>query len=416
MNRLALHIARRYLFSKKSTNVINIISSLSMAAMGFGACFLLIFFSVFNGFESLVASLYNSFYPDLEIKIENGRTFYPDSLDLNAIAQMEGVEHFSYAMEQSAQVMYNEREYIATIKGVDSNYAKVTQLEDYILQGDFNLYEERELYDSETGEYRRVTEPQAIVGASIYNDLNLSVDNELSKMLVAVPKVGKGSSFDNFRRASIHPNGVFGVQKDFDEKYIIVPLDFAQSLFKQPGRVTSIEVALRADYDLDKGKSDLLSILGDGYKVKDRYEQEEVLYRVMKVERWAMYAILAFILLVISFNIIGALSMLVIEKKSDIQILLAMGATPKLIRQIFLLEGALISSFGGLIGLMVGTVICLAQKHIGIVKLQGAGSFVTDFYPVEMRLSDYLLIVLTIIVIALFASWFPAQKAARVAA
>lgn len=414
MNRLAFFIARRYLFSKKSTNVINIISGLSMAAMGFGACFLLIFFSVFNGFESLVSSLYNSFYPDLEVRIENGRTFNPDSLDVAALQSMEGVAAVSFSLEQSAHVMYDGREYIATIKGVDSNFIKVSELNKFILQGDYNLYEEHNYYDPETGEEYSAIEPQAIVGATIYSDLQLSIANDMDKMLLSVPKTGAGSSMDNFRRMSIHPAGVFGIQKDFDEKYIIVPIEFARDIFKQSDRVTAIELALKEGVDLADAKEAAMAIVGEDFRVKDRYEQEEVLYRVMKMERWAMFAILAFILLVISFNIVGALSMLVMEKKKDIHILTAMGATRKLVRRIFLLEGALISAFGGFVGLIIGALICLAQMQFGIVKLQGAGSFVTDSYPVVIRASDFLLISVMIIVIALLASWFPARKAAAV--
>lgn len=412
MNNLAFRIARRYLFSKKSTNVINVISGLSMVAMGFGACFLLIFFSVFNGFESLVSSLYNSFYPDLEIRIEEGRTFNPDSLNWEDINAIEGLEHFSFCLEQSAHVMYNDREYIATIKGVDSNYHKVSELDSFILQGNYQLYEDRSYLNTDAGEYENIREPQAIIGATIYTELNLSTANQLEKMLLSVPKTGPGSSMDKFRRMSIQPRAVFGIQKDFDEKYIIVPIEFARDLFKQAGAVSQIEISLSPGTDLQEKKSELTAILGEGYRVKDRYEQEEVLYRVMRMERWAMFAILAFILLVISFNIVGALSMLVMEKKKDIYILSAMGATRSLIRRIFLIEGAMISAFGGFVGLIVGALICLAQMQFGIVKLQGAGSFVTDSYPVVIQPGDFILISAMIIIIALVASWFPARKAA----
>jgi lipoprotein-releasing system permease protein len=414
MNSLAFRIARRYLFSKKSTNVINIISGLSMVAMGFGACFLLIFFSVFNGFESLVASLYNSFYSDLEIRVEEGRTFSIDSVNVAEIKNLEDVVVVSFCLEQSAHVMYNGREYIATIKGVDSNYHKVNQLDEFILQGDYALFEKRSYLNSESGSYETVAEPQAIVGATIYTELNLSVANQLEKMLLSVPKTGAGTSMDKFRRMSIQPRAVFGIQKDFDEKYVIVPIEFAEDLFKQSGRVSQIEIALRPNADLVSLKSEVAEIIGPSFRVRDRFEQEEVLYRVMKMERWAMFAILAFILLVISFNIVGALSMLVMEKKKDIYILSAMGATRSLIRRIFLLEGAMISAFGGFVGLILGTLICFGQMKFGIVKLQGAGSFVTDSYPVVLHLGDFLLISAMIISIALLASWFPARQASNI--
>jgi lipoprotein-releasing system permease protein len=373
-----------------------------MAGMGGGAMFLIIILSVFNGFEGLVKKLYNAFYPDIKIMAIEGKTFAADTSLINLLKQVNGVLYITRSLEENAYLKYKEKENIATIKGVEDNFKYITGIDTFILYGKYEL--ENQGRD------------QAILGAAIDEVLNTEMEQPILNMQIMVPKKGRKvyiNPEDAFEKNFAIPVGVFAIQQEFDSKYVILPYRLTEELLNEHDRASSIEIKVKSTADINATISEIQTILGKNFKVKDRLQQNETLYKVVKTERLAVYIILSFIMFIISFNIIGSLSMLVLDKQKDISILKAMGATPTVIRNIFLLEGLLSSAIGALIGLFLGFIICLVQQKFGLVKLQGSGSFIIDAYPVEMHLSDFLLAFLIVIAISFLASIYPANKAAK---
>jgi len=400
---LTFRIAFRYLFSKKSTNAINIIAGISMVGMGVGAFALIVVLSTFNGFESLATSLYNSFYTDLTITAVRGKTFTDDDTLRNKIIHSPYVAALSRTLEENAYVKYMDKDYICTVKGVDDAYDDVADVKSHVKMGRFILSDSVNQY--------------AVIGANVYAALNVDVERPVYPMQITVPRRGKGTAIlpeDAFTFRDVVPGGVFSIQQEFDSKYVFVSLAFASELLGTAREVSAYEIKLKPGADLDAAKEEMQKLVGSAYLVKTRYEQRETIYRVMRLERWAVYAILAFIMLIISFNIIGSLSMLVIEKQSDISILMAMGADQGMIRQIFLLEGVLSAMIGAVIGIILATALCLLQIKYEFLKLSGGeNSFVVQGYPVLLKAGDYILTFFTVVVIALIAAYFPAKKAAE---
>lgn len=399
---LALRIAFRYLFSKKSTNAINIISSVSMVGMGVGAFALIVVLSVFNGFEGLVLSLYNSFYPDIEITAVQGKTFEQDSAQIQKILRLDGVEALSCVMEENAYLEYGQQSQLATLKGVDDSYSNVTSVYQYVRDGSFLLRDSSYHY--------------SVIGATLSQMLNINLQHSTEPLRITVPQRGLKSVFnprDAFHTTLTLPAGIFSIQQEFDSKYVFVSLDLAREILGQENAVSSYEVKLKDGVSLEKKKDELSAMLGKEFKVHNRYEQQAETYRVMLIERWVTTAILSFIILIISFNIIGSLSMLVIEKTKDISVLRAMGSQPTLVQNIYLFHGLLSSAIGAIGGLTLGYVFCFLQMHFHFLKLGNAGesSFVIDYYPVVLKWADPIIILFIIISISLLASWFPARRA-----
>lgn len=396
---LPLFFSRRYLVSKKSTNAINIISGVSAAGMLVGSLGLILVLSVFNGFEGLVESLYNSFYPDIVVTANTRKTFTlpPDKIAL--IRKTEGVAAVSQTVEENALFQYGEYSFPAIIKGVDDEFTKVSGADSAIYHGRYLLHADNTDY--------------AVLGVGIEQALSVNYDDPMGYVTVYVPKRGNTASVnpeDAFSRALIKPSGSFSIQQDFDLKYVFVPIDFARRLLNYTHQISSLEIAVAKGSDADKVIQSLQSLLGNDFTIKNRFQQNEVLYKVMKSEKWAVYAVLTFILIVAAFNIIGSLSMLVIEKKRDIAILKTMGAEPPLIRNIFLAEGLLLSLVGCGAGFLLAIIICVLQQQFGLLKI-GGGTFVIDAYPVQMRVGDFILVFFTVLLIGLLASWFPSSKA-----
>jgi lipoprotein-releasing system permease protein len=400
---LIFRIALRYLFSKKSTNAINIITGVSMVGMGVGAFALIVVLSTFNGFEDLATSLYNAFYADITVTAVKGKTFTDNEGIRKQLLQSASIAALSRTLEENAYIKYVDKDYICTVKGVDANYNDVTDVKSNIKMGNFVL-------GDSTGQY-------AVLGANVVAALNVDIQRSIYPLQITVPRKGKGTAIlpeDAFTFRDVVPGGVFSIQQEFDSKYVFVSLDFASELLGADNQVSSYEMKMKPGQTLEQAKADVQKIAGHNYVVKTRYEQRETIYRVMKMERWAVYAIMAFIMLIISFNIIGSLSMLVIEKQSDISILMAMGATPGMIQKIYLLEGVLSACIGAIVGIVLATLLCLLQIKYQFLKLSGSeNSFVVQGYPVKMQLSDFILTFLTVICIALLASYFPARKAAN---
>ncbi len=373
-----------------------------MTGMGAGAMFLIVILSVFNGFEGLVKKLYNAFYPDIKITAIEGKTFDTDTTLIAQLKKINGVMYVSRSLEENAYIKYNDKENIATIKGVEADFKKITGIDSFILFGKYEL--------ENSGRY------QAVMGAGIDEVLNTDMEEPITNMQILVPKKGRKvyvNPEDAFEKSMALPIGVFAIQQEFDSKYIILPYALTEELLNEYGRASSVEIKTDKENSEEKIISDIKKLVGKKYHVKNRLEQNETLYKVVKTERLAVYVILSFILFIISFNIIGSLSMLVMDKQKDITILKAMGATEKTIRNIFVLEGVLGATIGALIGLFIGFILCFLQQQFGLVKLQGSGSFIIDAYPVEMRMEDFLITFLIVISISFIAALYPAIKAAK---
>ncbi|MEX0813916.1 MAG: FtsX-like permease family protein [Chitinophagales bacterium] len=401
MKPLALKIAWRYLFSKKSTNVINVITGVTMLGMGVGTMALVLVLSVFNGFEGLVISLYGEFNPDLRVESSRLKTFEADEDLLAKIEQVNGIEHISFTLEEKGILKNKENEFIAHIKGVDSNFEKVSEIGRNVVRGRFLNTES----------------PELVLGSGIQSVLRVAVEDPLARLTVYLPKRGKTTGLSlnpssAFNRKEIKPVGAFSIQQSFDNEYVLAPIDFLRDLLDYEYAATYAEIKIQENADADDVKQELQNVLGEDYLVKTRYEQNELLYKIMQTEKLAVFAILSFILLIAAFNIIGSLSMLVLEKKKDISILKVLGADAAWIRKLFLLEGFFTSLIGAGGGMIFGFVICLLQIQFGIVKLQGSGSFVIDAYPVDMQWPDFVMVAFLVIGISLIAAYLPAKRAA----
>jgi lipoprotein-releasing system permease protein len=396
---LPLFVAKRYFFSKKSQRAINVISIISVFGVMIGTGALIVVLSVFNGFESLVVSLYNSFDPELKVTVAEGKTFSADSSIVYQIKKIEGVKAVSQTLEENALVKYRDKQYIITIKGVDENFQKVSGIDSMIIDGKFKLQHSDTAF--------------AVVGGAIAYNLQLSMSNLFAQIELYVPQKN-ASSFSNpeeaFNRRFIIPAGIFGIQQEFDNKYILVPLAFARDILDDSTNVSALEISMLPRANIDKVQQQIKEKLGNKYNVDTRLEQHATIYRIMKSEKWAVFLILAFILLIATFNVIGSLTMLIIEKGKDISILYSMGADATLIRKIFLMEGLMITFIGSVIGILLGVFICFLQVQFKLVKLTGSGSFVIDAYPVEMQPLDFLYVFIVVSVIGFVAAWYPAKK------
>jgi lipoprotein-releasing system permease protein len=402
-------IARRYFFSKKSQRAINIVSMISMFGVMVGTGALIVVLSVFNGFESLVISLYNSFDPEIKITAAEGKTFTASASLLEQIRKTEGVSAASVTLEENILVKYRDKQYIATMKGVDDAFAKVSGLDTMLADS------RRDVAASGENQFQLTSGDTdfAVVGGGIAYNLQLNMGDYFSQLDLYAPRKNAGSlnhPEEAFNRKFISPSGVFSIQQEFDSKYIIVPIRFAREMLEDEINISSIEVAVRPGASTEVVKAQLAGLAGDQYKVLSRLEQHALLYRIMKSEKWAVFLILAFILLIATFNVVGSLTMLIIEKQKDIAVFYSMGADAVLIRKIFFAEGLMITLFGAVLGLFTGGVICFLQQQFAIIQLGNSGSFVVEAYPVAMKLSDFFYVFITVFIIGSFAAWYPAKK------
>ena len=397
---LPLHIAKRYLISRKSHNIINVISGISVMGITVGTMALIVVLSVFNGFESLVASLYNSFNPDIKITAREGKTFVPDGSTLSNILQLPGVLHVTEVVEENALMKNGNRQYIARMKGVGVEFNKMTAIDSAIIDGEYLLEQGNRAF--------------GVFGAGVSYHLGVVPNLYSDPVEIYVPSRSadfKPGLEQDFNKGKVAPSGVFSIQQDFDESIVIVPIWFARELMEYSDEVTALEVGLAINTNVSNIKQAIKDILGEDYYVKDRFEQEELLYKIMNSEKWAIFLILAFILMIATFNVIGSLSMLIIDKQKDIAVLHSMGANHALIRRIFMLEGLLISLSGAIAGLVLGGLISWVQQEFGIIKLgDGSGSFIIDTYPVLVKSLDFVYVFITVFVIAYIAAWLPVRR------
>ncbi len=400
-----LLFAWRYFKGKKSANAINIISWVTTGVIAFATCCQILVLSVFNGFEDLVKSLYSSFYPDLKIIPENGKTFFLTSTQLAEIKLQPGVQQYALIAEEKAMLKLkdDEAQAVVSIKGVDENFAAVSGVANNLIKGKYN-----------TGS---IDDPKIIVGAGIQNATGIMLNDAFApeQLTVILPRknVVSNDPFQSLSEGNVTVSSIFAIQQDFDNKYAITNIGFIK---RQMGLTTdeysAAEIKLKWDADAKKSQLALQNLLGKKFKVQSKYQQNSNLYNTMKLEKWAIYAVLTLILIIAAFNMVSALTMLVLEKKQDIAILQSMGTTTAQIKKIFLTEGLFLAGIGAGIGIFLATLICLLQIKYKIIKLQG-GTFLIDYFPVKLIATDFLLVAGTSIAIALFASWFPAVKASK---
>lgn len=394
--RLATFIAKRYLFAKKSHNVINIISMISATGIAVGCAALIIILSIYNGFDELVRARCNDSQSDLVITPSEGKYFsIKENQVIASLLENPEVEAVMPVVEDNVFVQYSGKQSIAVIKGVDSVYALQTEIDKYLIDGEFVLYDG--------------SVPNAIVGATLAQNLKIHTAF-ISPLEIYFPKrVGTISvlnPLEALNSIKVFPRGIFTIEQNLDQNYIYIPLEKARELFDfQEDIVTSLEVNLKDPLSYKSFQNNLDRKLGSSFVIKNRLQQNDSLYKVLQAEKLAIYLILIFMVFIISCNVFGSLSMLIIEKKFDIEVLRSMGADNKLIRNIFVTEGWLISLLGIVVGVSVGTIIALLQQHLGIVKMPG--NFIVDAYPVLIKVSDILLTVFGVGVIGYLISRLP---------
>lgn len=398
---LPLKIARRYFFSRKVSGVVHVISGISVLGVVVGTAALIIILSVFNGFEKLVVSLYNDFDPDIKVLPISGKHFVENRAAIDRLANINGVWAASPVIEENVLARYDDNQTFARIKGVEPAFLHTVGIDSAVFIGESVIQEGSFAY--------------ALVGMGVSGKLGINVYNDLRYLQLFIPKGDKKVIINPnraFNKASIRPSGIFSLQREFDDKYIITPIGFAKSLTGKDKSISAIEINVDPQRDLGEVKAEVQAIVGDDFKVLDRFEQHSFLYRILRSEKMAVYLILSFVLLIAAFNLVASLSMLAIEKKKDITILNSMGLTKQGIESIFLSQGLLLSLGGATIGLLLGVFICLIQQYFGIIGL-GGNSFVTDAYPVELKAADILLVFVTVLVIGWLASYIPAKNSMK---
>ncbi|MEM6725374.1 MAG: FtsX-like permease family protein [Bacteroidota bacterium] len=399
---LPFRFARRYLFSKKSTNAINIISGISVLGIVGGSAALILVLSVFNGFGELISGLFNAFNPDVKITAVEGKVFVANADQIRQIDALDGVLYVAKTIEENAMFEYDDQTDFGRIKGVDSIFKDVTRLDTTLIRGNYFLEDDELQY--------------AVVGAGMEGKLGINIGDMFTPLKIYMPKRKKvGPMSDPLKRRVVRPSGVFAIQQEFDAQYIIVSLSLAQEILSYgKGEISALEVKIDPEVDLEATKSEIKAIMGEGYFVKNRFEQDEAFFKIMNIEKWFAFVILSFSMLLVAFNMIGSLWMLVIEKKKDIAILKSMGATSQLVRNIFLAEGLLQAFFGMLIGFGIAVILILLQQNVDLIPFDSPESFVVDAYPTALKFGDFILVGFTVLGIGALAAWLPAWRASKV--
>lgn len=391
---LSIFIARRYLFSKKKQNAINIISIISMVGVAIGTTALIVVLSVFNGIDTLLTEATDTFTPDLTISPAKGKFIETDSSLLEKLAKIPGIASYDPVVEENSLVKFKDKLVPVVVKGVDSTYADHVNIRQSVISGIYTLEEEGK--------------PTVVMGYGIAAALKIRMGLSSPVTFYYPDRKASSASSSALNNLQIYPLGIFSAQQDIDGKYVITGIETARELFGVPGQISKIEIKLQNPDQAISLKEELSSQLKPIYKVEDKYDLNRSFYAMMKSEKLAVFLILLFILLIASFNIIGSVSMLIIDKKEDIGIYRALGMTKEKIISIFKLEGNLITGFGALIGLILGTLLCLLQEYYGFITL-GNGSYIVSAYPVKVITSDVLIIMITVISIGYIASYFPVK-------
>lgn len=400
------YIARRYLFSKKSTHVINIISGISVVGVAVATMALVVTLSVFNGFHDLVASLLTSFDPQIEIVPTKGKTAPADDPILTKIRNLPQVDVATESVEDQAMAIYKGRQAMIKVKGVEDNFSELSHINDILYgDGEFSLHAANLQF--------------GVVGIRLADNLGMTADWDGQLKIYAPKREGQldlMNPTEGFVEDSvISPGVVFSVkQARYDRDYVLTSIPFARNLFGQQGMLSQLEIRLKPGSDLDAVKAEMQKIAGSKYRVLDRMEQQADTFKIMKIEKFIAYIFLTFILAVACFNIIGSLSMLIIDKKNDVVTLRNMGASDKQIVRIFLFEGRMISAIGAILGILVGLLLCWLQQVYGLVSLgRSSGSFIVDAYPVSVHPEDIIIIFITVLAVGFASVWYPVRYFAK---
>lgn len=385
------------MFSKKKRNAINIISRIAVLAFAVCTAALIIILSTMNGFEHLIFSMYNKFNPEIKISLTAGKVFESEAV-INKIKVLEGVSFVLPALEDNAVIQNGDYQTVCTVKGVDSQYFAVNDLQVLLNSGEAIVKDNGVNY--------------VVMGAGISQKINADASGPFNQINLISPRRGQFSvsDMDAVNTMTIVPSGVLTLDESMSNKYVFVPLDFAQTLFDRPAQASAIEVHVKPGTDITLLQDKLQSTLGSSFKVQNRMEQQASLYKMFRSEKWASYAILTFVLLIAAFNALGSLTMLVMEKKQDIKTLSYIGARPQLIRSVFFNNGFLLAAIGTTIGLCLGIALVLAQDHFGLIKMQGA---IVENYPVKLMFEDILLIASTALGLGVLTGLYPAYKAVQ---
>ena len=402
------YIAKRYLFSKKSHNAINVISAVSVCGVALATLALVCTLSVFNGFQDLVATMFTAFDPELKITAVSGKVFDGQDERIQSLRQLPEIEVFSESLEDNAMVQYKGRQAMVTVKGVEDNFDRLTPI-DSILYGRGELVLHDEVVD------------YAIPGIELVSVLGTGI-RFLDPLEVYAPKRGSrinvASPASSFNSDYLHSSGlVFAVnQQKYDASYILTSLAFARNLFQYDTEVSSVDLKLKEGSNIYKVQENISQLLGEDFRVLNRYEQQADTFRIMEVEKLISYLFLSFILLIACFNVIGSLSMLIIDKRADVVTLRNLGANDETIKRIFLLEGCLISFMGALVGVVLGVALCLVQQEFGLISLgsgDSAGAFVIDAYPVSVHIGDVVLVLCTVLLVGYLSVLYPVRYLSR---
>lgn len=402
--RLPWFVARRYLFSRKRIGAINLISGISVLGVAFGTAALLCTLSVFNGFSDLIGSLYTAIDPELVVEPAKGKMMASDDPALTRVRERDDVEVSSFTLTDHALILFSGHPTVITLKGVDDNYDRVNGIRGILYgEGSYKLHEGRVDY--------------GIPGIGLASQMG---GINYGQLEICAPRKGEQVNLVNpsesFNAANLQSPGVcFDVrQNKYDVDYMITSLGFAQNLFEQQGCVTALELKMKPGTRIESAKGEIREMLGERFKVSDRNEQQEEVFSIMRIEKAVAYMFLTFILLIACFNIIGSVSMLIIDKRDDVLTLRHLGASEKLLFRIFLYEGRLISLFGAVIGVVVGLGLCLAQQYFGIIRLgSSAGNFIIDAYPVSVHWGDVVLVLCTVVVVGFVSVWYPVKFLTR---
>lgn len=399
---LSLYIAKRYLFSKKSHQVINIISGVAIAGIALATAAMVCTLSVFNGFQGVVAKQFSAFDADIRITAASGKVITTDAPEIGQVAGMPEIESKSFCVEGKAMAGIGGKQAMVTIKGVDENFASLTDIQSILHgPGEFVLTDGADEYAVLGGGLAET------LGCGLFFDtpLEIYVPNRQGNINLTIPA-------RNFKKSELYSSGLVFIlnQPEYDGEYIITSDNFARDIFsREANEATSMELKLKDDANAAKTKKEVERILGSDYIVQDRYEQQESVYKVMQVEKMISYIFLTFILMVACFNIIGSLAMLIIEKRENMKTLRSLGAENKTIANIFVFEGAIISAIGAVIGIVAGVALSLVQQHFGLIKMGSTDDFIVEGYPVEIVASDVAIIFATVIVVGFITVWLPVK-------
>lgn len=396
---LTLEIARRYLLGKKSNNAINIITGISILGITIGTAALILILSVFNGFEFLLSSLFDSFNPEMKIIPAEGKTFVTSDDEVKQLLAIDGVVAVSKTIEEIGLFEYKGAQEVGIIKGVDEYYSQVTDIDSTVRRGKYVIKEQNINY--------------AVVGAGMRTKLSVNYNDGITPISVHMPNSQKsGPLSKDFKTLELYPSGVFSAQSEADLKYIITNYDFVNKLLGTTDQNSALELKLSDSYSEKSIRKNIVAVIGEGFVIKNSYEQNEAYLKIMNIEKWVSYLIASLTMFMIAFNMIGCLWMIVLDKRKDISILKSMGMTSVKIKKIFITEGMLIGVLGIVIGVVLALVLYFLQKYFGLISIPDG--FMVRSYPIELKLLDFIVVISTVLFISYLASILPAQKAAKI--